>query len=412
MKRAALALLLASCAEPSSCPPADLSPLDAEPAFAFVASDYASSAIGLLDSDGALIREAWIDSGTVAPGLVPALSGDVVLASSPPSRCVVAVIDRSGTDVITFLDACADDDVLLGQIDVGPTFDANPQDLLALDDTRALVSRHEPNLLPSADELERGNDLLVIDWRRGRVLSRVDLSALDVLDGERIYARPGRMVRVGGGEAGAIVVGLARLGEDFMRPGPGAVAIVDPGSLEVSALSLDGLLDCVEVDAVPGEATTAIVTCQGAPFGDSESRREGAGVAAVELGEDGEVHVRATWRAARHPSSPVFNTWSVPLAVDRVVTIAMGDLRARIGDRAGLIELAPEDEAPLLMEAAEAFVLGDGAYDATRGLLLIPDAHEGTIRRFAMGASPVEADPVLAAGCRGLPPREIRRILD
>src|SRR5690606_36446605 len=151
------ALLELACAEPTSCPPADLAPIAGEPAYAFVGSDYASSVIGVLDADGNLLCEAWIDSGTVTPTLVPAVSGDTVLGG-PLAPCVVTVIDRDA-DVLTFLDACAERDVLLGQLDVGPTFYANPQDAIAIDETRALVSRSQPNLRPGADELERGNDL-------------------------------------------------------------------------------------------------------------------------------------------------------------------------------------------------------------------------------------------------------------
>lgn len=410
MRGALLALLAAACTEPASCPPADLGALDRAPAFAFVASDYGSSAVGLLDADGAMVREAWLDTGTAAPGLVAALSGDVVLASRAPGRCVLGVIDRSGTDVVTLLDACASEPRAV-QIDVGPSFDANPQDVLAIDDTRALVSRHDPSLRPSAGELERGNDLLAVDWRQGRVLSRVDLSALDLVDGERTYARPGRMVRLERGAHAVVVIGLARLSEDFMRAGAGAAAVLDAATMRVSEVALDGLVNCAEVDAAPGDPAVAIVTCQGASFGDAEARRAGAGVAALELGEDGAVIVRSAWRAADHAEGPVFNTWSVPLSAERVVTVAMGDVRQGLGDVAGVIDLG-RGEATLLVEAAEAFVLGDGAYDADARLLLLPDAHDGTVRRFVLSDPPRELEPVEASSCRGLPPREVRRIRD
>jgi hypothetical protein len=314
--------------------------------------------------------------------------------------------------VITFLDACGDPAVL-GQIDVGPSFDANPQDVLAIDAQRALVSRHEPNLHPSAAELERGSDLLLIDWRAGRVLSRVDLSELDVVgDGEHMYARPARMALVRRGEAEAIVVGLARLSEDFRRAAPGAVAIVDPVTLRATEIALDGLVNCAEVDAVPDVPAMAMVTCQGPTFfSDPEARRAGAGVVALEIGDNGAVLVRSSWRAADHPDSPVFNTWSVPISRDRVVTIAMGDDGAGLGDQAGLIELRGTEPPLVVMEAADAFVLGDGAYDAGAGILLLPDAHDGAIRRFVVDGL-VELAPIETSPCRGLPPREVRRIHD
>lgn len=405
-RAAAAVLALTACVEPASCPPADLAPIDGEPSYAMAASDYASSAVGVLDARGEILREAWIDSGTVEPRIVPAVSGDIVLASRPLAPCVVAIVDRSGTDVLTFLDACASEDVVLGQLDVGPTFYANPQDVVGIDDTRALVSRSEPNLLPDAPEMERGNDLLVVDWHAGQVLGRVSLDALDSMGGERAYARPGRLALLERGEARVVVAGLARLTRDFMVPGPGAVAIVDVATLEARALAMEGLTNCHEVDAVPGAPAHAIVTCNGAPFSTVEGRRDGAGVVAIELDERGDVHVRARWRAADHPGAPVFNTWSVPLSAEQVVTIAMGG--GSEPDRAGLITLGAG--ATVLFEAERPFVLGDGAYDPVNELLLIPDAHDGVIRRFAMGEQS-ELAPVLASRCRGLPPREIRPIV-
>lgn len=408
VKRAlAMVALLAGCATPSACPPADLASVEGDPAYAFLASDYASSAVGLLDEDGAVLREAWLDSGTVPPNLVAAISGDAVLASSSLAPCVITVIDRYH-DALTFLDACTGGDPVLGQLDVGPSFYANPQDVIALDATRALVSRANPNAGPEASELERGNDLLVVDWRAGEVLSRVDLSGLDHDGDERIYARPYAMARLQHGGADVVLAGLARLSRDWFVAGPGAVAVVDIATLVPRALPLEGLTNCREVDPVPGSPELAVVTCNGATFGTTDDRRAGAGVALLALSADGEVRVRGLWRAADHIEAPVFNTWSVPLSADRVLTIAMGDVRVN-ADRAGILSFERDSaEVSLLMEAGEAFVLGAGAFHD--GRLLLPDAYENVIRRFVIDEGVRELDPISTSACRGLPPREVRRI--
>lgn len=377
--RIALALL-AACTAP--CPPADLAPLENAPAYAFVASDYASTAIGLLDRDGEIAREAWLDSGTTTPAIVATLSGDVVLSSSPIAPCVLTVIDRFGTDALTFLDVC-DREPVIGQLEVG----FNPQDVIALDDRRALVSRHDPSF-----ETDDGNDLLEIDWRARRVLSRIALGTIDA--GERIYARPQRMVRVGD----RIVVGLARLSADFMIAGPGAVAFVDPETLEVTELALPDLANCSEVDAMTPER--ALVTCLGPSFVEEDERRAGAGLVLIDA--DGIVDV---WRAADHPEAPVFNTGSIPISADCAVTTAMGDVESAVDDRVGVICF--DGDPPLLLEADDAFVIGDGAFDASSRILLLPDAARTQIRRFAMDDRE-ELTPIDVAGCRGLPPREVR----
>ncbi len=402
MRCVLLVFFLASCREPATCEPASLGRLPRTPAFAFVTSDYASSAIGFLDSDGELLTEAWIDSGSVAPRIVSALSPDAVLSSRAVAPCILTVIDRFGYDVLGFFDVCTGE--ALGQLDVGASFSSNPQDVLALDENRALVSRSTFNRDPPSD-LERGNDVLLIDWRERRVLRRIDMSPLDTDVGEPIYARPQRMVLLSAGNFTSVVVGLARLSSDFMVAGPGAVAIMDAIDLIPRPLDLAPMTNCIEVDAVPAHPELAVVTCGGSFFVSEDERRASAGLALLELATDGSVNVRARWAAADHPSEPVFNTGAIPISASRVAVTAMGDLRAGISDRMAIVDFESGSASPA-MEADSAFVFGDGAYDAARGVLLVPDAERGVLRRF----DPVrgELDAIDIAPCRGLPPREVR----
>lgn len=405
---ALLLVLPIACAEPVTCPHADLAPLAQRPAYVFVASDYGSSAIGLLDADGALLREAWLDSGTVPPGLVTPLSGDVVLASGSLAPCVVAVIDRFGADVVTFLDVCASQP-LLGQMVVG-SGRSNPRDVVLLDGDRALVSRFSSAAAPDAPPLERGNDLLLIDWRARRVLSRVDLSRHDTHEPEHALARPDRMVRLERDGAGVVIVGLARLSTDYMVAGPGAVAVVNAAELTHHALALPGLSNCGEVDAVPGRPELAVVTCAGRAFASVEERAREAGLALLELAE-GEVRVRGAWYAGQHEGSALLSAWSIPLSAERVVSIAMGDFSAGLDDRAYVVDPQRGSVPTRMAEARDAFVLGDGAFDSEAGLLLVPDAERGGIRRFSVDARGIaERELVFTAPCRGLPPREVRRL--
>lgn len=408
---AALALVISGCVEaPASCPAASLSPLERAPAFAVVASDYSSSAVGLLDAQGQVVTEAWLDSGSVRPGIVPSLRGDVVLPQAPVAPCVLTVIDRFGTDVVSFFDLCAGEgEPLIGQLDAGSTFSANPQDVLLIDERRAYVSRSNPSPFTDVEPLERGNDLLLIDWREQRILSRVDLSPLDVVDEERLYARPGQLAMIARGGVRRAIVGLARLSLDHFVAAEGAVGVIDPETAQVAAVPLAGLASCAELDRVPGHPELVLVTCGGPTFADEAARRAGAGVAMLELADDGAVRVRSIWRAADHPDEPVFNTFSVVISPRRVVAVAMGSFGDDIDDRVALLDLEEERSEPLFT-AESAFVIGDGVYDPTQSLLLIPDAHTGTVRRFEVSADGEarELEPVDTAGCRGLPPREVR----
>ncbi len=408
MTRAALwsaiaSVTLSACVPSQECATADLSPLALAPTYALVSSDYASSAVALLDSDGSLITEAWLDSGTTQPGIVAALSGDVSLPLAPFADCRLVVIDRLGTDVVSILDTCGGAPVE-SQIDVGSAFAANPHDVLRRDG-RLWVTRYSANAGAGVDRLERGNDIAVVD--SGRVVSRIDLAEADASDGEgAIFARPTRMVWLEHPSGAArVVVGLARLSADFMRTGPGAVALVDPTTESVTVHELEGLRHCAELDAVED---AVVVTCSGSTFADEATRRAGSGVVAFRLGPDGSLVEVTGWRASEHPSDPVPSGPTTPITVDRWVTVAWADTDFGDGvtdalDRVLLID----GEASVLFESPP-FTIGDGTYDADRDLLLLPDAELGAVRRLR--ADGTEGQPVLTAGCRGLPPREVRRI--
>jgi len=399
-------LVCASCSAPEQCTTAELQPLDGSPAFAFVSSDYASSAIGLLDADGSLITDAWLDSGTTRPGIVTALSGDVSLPLAPHAPCTLALIDRFGTDVVSILDTCAAEPVR-SQVDVGSTFTANPHDVLPMDGG-VWVSRYSVNAGVETHALERGNDIAVLEG--GRVASRIDLGVANVeVDGDEIFARPTRMVRLQS-DSGVrrVVVGLARLSADFMRTGPGAVALVEPLSRSVSIHPFEGLEHCAELDAVDGEPDVVVVTCSGSTFAEESVRRAGSGVVSLRLGPAGELIEVAGWRAAEHATEPVPSGPTVAISASRWLTVAwadtdFGDGVTDVMDRVMLID----GTASVLFESTP-FSIGDGVYDAAHDLLLLPDAELGAVRRLRADGS--ERERVSTTGCRGLPPREVRRV--
>ena len=394
-------LLLSACDASQRCEPAVLAPLPRTPSYAFVASDYASSAIGLLDSDGTLITDAWLDSGTAQPGIVAALSGDVSLPATPFATCTMTVLDRFGTDVVSLLDTCGDMPVR-AQIDVGEAFSANPHDVLSVGG-RLWVTRYGVNLAVPSSDPAHGDDIAVLDGER--VVTRIDLSS--GASGEA-FARPDRMVRLAH-PSGAVrvVVGLARLSPDFMVAGPGALAVIDPETLAVRIEALDGFSQCGELDRA-GDAV--VVTCVGAPFASEAERRGGAGILSFRLTESGALEPVEVWRAAEHPDQPVPSGPTVAISASRWITVAwadtvFGDGVASASDRVLWVDAAQGVET--LFESPP-FTIGDGVYDEAHDLLLLPDAALGGIRRLR--ADGTEREPVLTASCRGLPPREVRRV--
>ena len=419
--RLLLFLALAGCGSGGEgrCPDADLGAAPEEAAFAVVASDYLSTAVALLDDRGRLLEEAWVDSGTVAPGLSMALSGDVVLPTEPPPPGRLVLLDRYGTDVVDHFDLATGR--MLGQwpTSVAPAGGAawrpNPHDVVRLPDAggapRWVVSRFEPNLDPDAPGLDRGDDLLVLD-AAGRALARWSLrdARLELPDGTRIHARPSRMVRRG--EAGQwLVVGLARLSADFRRSGPGAVAVLDVATGRVvQVCEMPGLSNCGEVAAEPSDPRVFYVACRGRAFVAYEARVAEAGVARVRLGptSGGCEEVAPRWPAEDGIGAP--SSGLVPLGDGTLLAVAEGETAAGVPDR--LLWLGVDGARRVVHEAEGAFVLGQGVASEGGRLALVPSAEAGVLRlgRDGPGAPPRLLGTSTTGTCRGLPPRQVGRL--
>ena len=57
-------------------------------------SDYQTTSVSLLSEDGTLCADSILHSGSVAPRLLTALSGDVVVPSAPALSGELVLIDR------------------------------------------------------------------------------------------------------------------------------------------------------------------------------------------------------------------------------------------------------------------------------------------------------------------------------
>jgi len=363
-----------------------------------VLTDFQSTAIAMLDEEATVLDDAWLTSGTRSPGLVAALSGDVVLASGSGPDDALTVIDRLDTDVITRIRMPSGD--IIGQLRAQTDRDyaSNPQDVVITGPDRAWVTRFEPNLDPS-EPAEGGTDLVGFDpttlERNGE---RIDLSRFDsTVDGEVVPARPSQIAAVGD----RLVVGLARLSLDFMTAAPGRIAVVDPEGDATSLELSPQLQNCGGVSPVPGARDRALVACLGL-FADP---RPGAGLLEIERTGDGFV-VLHIWRPADDPDRPLAVRSATSLGAGRVVAVASGDFSEGTNDRLYDIDLTTGEAVPVT-ESAGAFELGASAYDPETGRLLVPDASEG-IELWRRAADGLEREGiVLRDSSTGLPPRDV-----
>jgi hypothetical protein len=238
--------------EPSSC----------SRGVAVVLSDYVSSQIALCDPQGNTLNGSFISSGSSRTnGLAFAISGDVVLPSAPSPSGRLVLLDRFGTNVISWFDV--ERQAPLGQLPVGTGFESNPQDYLEIDERLAFISRWGEDALPGDTELDGGGDVLVIDTRVPAIETRI---AMPVADG--LPARPGSMLRLGD----EVLVSLERVASDYSRTGEAMLVGVDIGSQAVAWVqTLTGLKACGRPTLSPAGDRLALV-CTGAldPAGNIE----------------------------------------------------------------------------------------------------------------------------------------------
>jgi hypothetical protein len=395
---------------------AALAALEATPRYAVVGTDFSSSSIAMLDEDFVAIDESWLNSGTTYPGLVAALSGDVVLPNRQAGDGTLSVVDRRLTDVVSRFFVRSGD--LNGQVrthgDAGDSgFSSNPQDFIFAGAQSAWVPRYESNLNPSASPVNQGNDLIEVNPDDMSLTgARIDLSSLNTTataitsDGPvevDVFARPSRGVLVGS----TLVVGLDRISANFDAAGSGMVAVVDLEDQSVEGLELPGLQSCGNAGPVPGAPTKVVVACVGfaQPFGDEPQVRASSGIALLSVGESG-VAIDRVWRVADHPSEPIAVNSVVAIDEQRVVGVATGDFATTV-DELYLLNLLSATQ-DLVHTSNGSFVIGLSGYDPGSEMLYVPDVVANAVVEFAADENGfTEVGSTQIAPGLGLPPTKV-----
>ncbi len=430
-----LTLVGAACeADPAS---RDQLPPRSECVIAVVHSDYRSSAISLLTASGQPCAPDIIHSGSRPPGLLTALSGDVVLASSDivaaspmgQETPVLALIDRYPAGTLTLVDPLTD--AVTHQASLSPGYNGNPQDLMSLDPTTVLVSRLEA-APRGATTGPSGSDLALFRvapagdvTASGQLIGRMDLAPLA---NEGFSAMPGRLTRSGP----RIFFGLAHLASDFSAAGPGRIAFVDAptdlatpqlatwlANAKVTAIALEGLENCTEIAASPdGGGVWAV--CSGSFRRGSEGQVSRSGLAYI----DSNGVVQALFKAdvlttTTGEAAPLGFTLA---AIDdhRAVVVALGDLVTKRADRALLVTrpstsdgvaAAPADVQ--ILHETGAHDLGDALALADTSAVLLADGNPNKpmilhVKIHDQGVPSTAPVALPLASTTGLPPRRLR----
>lgn len=363
------------------------------PQFAAVSSDYMSSAVSLLGVDGTLLADDYLNSGSVEPGLVTFLSGDLELPTRSNDPGVLVLIDRFKTDVITRLRLS--DGKILGQVkthtpseqESDSAYTSNPHDYIRIDDETAWVTRNQPNLDPNVPEIDRGNDLLRINpSKMERSDERIDFSQFNTKvkrinfmtkqeEEVDIYAKPSRMTRLGD----TLVVGMMRNAFDFSANAAGMVALVNLTTRAVSGVALpDGFIGCTKVSPIPGDDERVLVTCGG----DYLDVRGTAGFAILRV-KNGAATLEESWYAKEHTDLPALSDCVTSLG-GTLLTAAAISYVPEEDSVFGVLDLATGEFRELLSIPGGPDTFGTPVYDAEGRLLIVPDAsQDGDMRPTA-----------------------------
>ena len=362
-----------------------------------VTSDYESTNIVVSELDGTTLSPSFVSSGAAKPGLSLALSGDVDAPPAAPASGRVVLLDRFGTNVITWMDLETAE--VLAQLPVGQGFESNPQDYIEVGADRAFVSRYGSNPSPGVEPFDEGGDLLIVDTKDYSIAGRIALPEEE----EGLLPRPSGMARVGDD----VVVALGRLAADLSTVGEGRLVGVSPEQGAVAwTVDIQGLYGCGRVAVSPsGErlavacssrfdaeameydpATSDIVIFDARTSPPEELERLGVGTA---LG------------AAVQPS--------LAFASEDVILATAFAGGAAAGDRAFSVSIATGEVTPLA-EATQSYAFGGVHCSPGCGdVCLLSDAEKNKLRRWKVTADgalePLEDATVDTE--IGLPPRGI-----
>ena len=216
---------------------------------AVVSSDFQSSEVALLGPNGDVKSAAFLSSAsTAASGLAAPFSGDISVAPSHSRPGELVVVDRFGTNVLSFVSTQTAE--VRAQLPVGTGFEANPQDYLELSEHLAFVPRLGENASPGREPFDAGSDLLVIDPSVPSITGSV---AMPRKDG--YLPNPAAVMLLGDD----VLVTLVHASADFSDMADSElVAIASADQSQRYRLPLDGLKNCGRAELSPSGSLLAV----------------------------------------------------------------------------------------------------------------------------------------------------------
>jgi len=366
-----------------------------------VLSDYLSTQIALLDKNGEVLSESFVSSGSMeASGVAAPLSGDVVAPSNRSDSGEVVLLDRFGTNVITWVDPASAE--VRAQLPVGSGFESNPRDYLELSATKAYVPRWGENAEPSEDDpYSQGGDVLIVDP------SIPEISGTIALPRESDQPpRPSSVTLLG---RNALVV-LQRLALDFASQGDSEIVAVDTDSDEIAwHLVLDGLEGCGRVMLSPSGKRMALGCTGTIDFDGNLIDPAATGIVLLDATTSPPTELRriSVYDQFNFPPQPEIEFVSDDVMLVKTQTPFMGEgnnqlLALDLNDDSFrvLAEAGPNDDGSGRGIVFGSMLCTPSCSDAC----LVTDLEHSSVRRFTIKGDLAELDAVSLGVDSGLPP--------
>ncbi|MCL2450747.1 MAG: hypothetical protein FWD17_17515 [Polyangiaceae bacterium] len=369
-------------------------------ALSILCGDFMSTNIEIAGLDGTALSGSFVSSGSTLPGLSLALSGDVDIPFVAPASGRVVLIDRYGTNVLTWMDLSSGK--VLQQLAIGTGFQANPQDYIEVDATRAFVSRYTTNPSPGQQMYDQGGDVLVVDTQSYAITGRIAMPE----ENAALNPSPSGTNWIGSD----VVVTLQRFSTDFSMVGDGRFVGVSPASNAIAwTVDISGLQNCGRVYVSPSGNVGAIA-CAGAPNAAGTGfTPSGADIVLYDLTQSPPVETKrlglgTTLNASIQPSLAFASETSI-FALTYGGTGSAGDTVFAVDTGTAAVTPLASETVP---DAYGAVHCSPGCGD----VCVVSDAQANALVRwqFANGTytplSNVQVDPTV-----GLPPRNIGNLL-
>lgn len=369
-----------------------------------VLSDFLSTLVTLGRLDGTTQSAAFLSTGSSGTdGLSFALSGDVVLPSSRAASGRVVLVDRFGTNVVTWADPGTAK--VVGQLPIGTGFESNPSDYLEFESGEAFVTRWGENSDPGKQAYDRGGDILVLDSERFEITGSIELPRSDDLP-----PRPSSMVQMGD----VVLVALERIARDFSLTGEAELAGISASTHELSfLLRYSGLKGCGRPALSPSGELLA-VACSGAltRTGNVTNLSESA-LVLLDAKSSPPLELRrlpaAALAGAPLQSSAVF-------ASEKLVLLkTQSEIEGSDSNRWLALNLESDEVQTLLEAGTDARGKGKGIVyggmlcaPECSNVCLLADADRGVLQRARIGNDRAELlSPIRVETKIGLPPRDL-----